>query len=290
MGIWYNQIFQYKKTDTQAFIIGDDDKVVISFRGTESKQDVITDLKAEWKKFSFNKDDWGNVHCGFFEALEDVWDLLIKFVKQNDPEFQKEYWITGHSLGAALAVLFSAKWIHEGFPANKIQSIYTFGAPKVGDSTFANTFNSHLMKKTFRMVNHNDLIPRVLLFEYYHVGQLKYFDCDGNLSSIQNWWHWVLDFFKGFIHSWSKYLGIKSFFIPDGLLDHKVANYINTIGKLLPSTAQPTKLEWNEGKIISSYDISDQKWPHENLLSSIIIVFIKYWSNCIELSNIYFMM
>jgi triacylglycerol lipase len=54
--------------------------------------------------------------------------------------------------------------------------VYTFGQPCIGDAVFATKYDGLLQSRTFRFVNHNDLVPRLLELKFRHVGQIRYFD------------------------------------------------------------------------------------------------------------------
>jgi alpha-beta hydrolase superfamily lysophospholipase len=65
------------------------------------------------------------------------------------PDLDEPLFLTGHSLGGALATLAASRW-----PA---RACYTFGAPRVGDGAFARTLRAPL----YRVVNGQDVVPRV---------------------------------------------------------------------------------------------------------------------------------
>ena len=107
---------------------------------------------------------------------------LIDIAKTNA---NARFILTGHSLGAALAVLFVAILaLHdESLVLEKIKAIYSYGQPRVGDRHFAEFMVSVIKKYNFeyhRYVYFSDLVPRLpadgILFKYKHFGRCIYFD------------------------------------------------------------------------------------------------------------------
>ncbi|AUX40457.1 uncharacterized protein SOCE26_018580 [Sorangium cellulosum] len=73
-------------------------------------------------------------------------------------------YITGHSLGGALAVLaaaliYSDEELKELRPL--LRGIYTFGQPMVGDRAFAKTFERQFGSKLFRHIYNRDVVPHM---------------------------------------------------------------------------------------------------------------------------------
>lgn len=91
--------------DTQAIWAEAADHVVLAFRGTEGtkKLDIRTDLLG----IKHRMGRLGKVHTGFYGALTIVWRDVIRRI--NAMETSKPIYITGHSLGGALAILTSTK-------------------------------------------------------------------------------------------------------------------------------------------------------------------------------------
>jgi len=208
---WGLSKFEFFNADeTQAFMAGDEDTIILAFRGTEPTklQDLMTDAKME-----FTNGPGGRVHSGFLGGLEAVWSDI----RNTLTEFQdngQSLWVTGHSLGAALAVLAVANLGEEDKP---IHGLYTFGQPRVGDKTFARNFNLDFQPITFRFVNNNDIVTRVPLRAqgFRHVGRILYIDVAGQVQDDINWWNRFLDRVKGRIEDLGK-LG------PDGIKDHSM--------------------------------------------------------------------
>ncbi|GFR44840.1 hypothetical protein Agub_g6182, partial [Astrephomene gubernaculifera] len=91
--------------------------------------------------------------------------------------------VTGHSLGGALATLAAYELAERRTPARSRQSIslYTFGAPRVGNRAFAAEFDG-LVPDAWRVTNSNDIIPSVpRLMGYCHVGRAVRLGADGRL-------------------------------------------------------------------------------------------------------------
>ena len=121
-------------TDTQGFVAvrraGDEvDMGVVSFRGTENEQDWKTNLRCSLTPVDSPQAEGrvatGKVHQGFLEAFRSVRGQVDRYLPcaVGLPVF-----ITGHSLGGALATLGAAHLSGWGLAA-----CYTFGAPRVGD-------------------------------------------------------------------------------------------------------------------------------------------------------------
>jgi len=218
---WGFNLFKYFDfRETQAFISGNDEMLVLAFRGTEAKKirDWMTDLN-----MSFVGGPSGKVHEGFSIALNYIWSDIYQFIRAQ--RGCRSLWVTGHSLGAALATLAVAKLrLEKDEPVN---GLYTFGQPRTGDREFAKNFDADFAAQTFRYVNNNDIVPRVpfRVLNYSHVGTFRYFDVKGIQHNEEMiWWDKLIDRIKGRMEDILK---------PgtDGLKDHGMAKYIACLAK-----------------------------------------------------------
>jgi triacylglycerol lipase len=137
----------HPSSDTQAYVAVRSNAVIVAFRGTEPTrlQDFTTDRKARLVPFEtkFRISGWGQVHEGWADGAH--------------AHRTKSVWITGHSLGGALAMVTAAVLAKD----HPIAGVYTFGQPRVGDPAFCARYEETLGGITFRCVNDRDLVPHV---------------------------------------------------------------------------------------------------------------------------------
>ena len=214
--------------DTQAFLARTpkaDGGMILAFRGTESLKDWMTDADIR-----LVNGPGGKVHEGFNCALNTIWRNLWKRLSDSAQRGQRSLWITGHSLGAALATLATAKIRLE--QSHPVSGLYTFGSPRAGDQDFKRNFEQDFMYRTFRFVNNNDVVPRIPFraLNYDHVGIFKYFSYKGKLDDKKTWDQILLDGLKG---------RIDDLLAPgtDGVKDHAIIRYVENLSKLLPREA-----------------------------------------------------
>ena len=193
------------KASTHAFMIQDTktdpNLFVLAFRGTEpfDAYGWATDVDLSWYKFK----GIGQIHRGFMKALglqNNGWpkeiiepdhdylyayyearQMLRDIVSKNE---QAKFIVTGHSLGGALAILFVAVLTMHGEAEllERLEGVYTFGQPRVGDEEFGEYMIDGLKKhkvKYLRYVYCNDMVPRVPFdnncFFYKHFWECKYY-------------------------------------------------------------------------------------------------------------------
>ena len=184
---------------TQAFVTGNANFIVVAFRGTEPAEpkDFLTDILFLQEDSSEGE---GLVHVGFNDALDEVWDeIAVHLGEARDHE--QTVWFTGHSLGAALAVIAADRY-------GKAAGVYTFGSPRTGDAEFAQGINDRLAGKSFRLVNNVDIVAELPPAGFYrHVGVLKYFDRDHELEDAPSGLVLIEDQMKAQLNRFSVIVG-----------------------------------------------------------------------------------
>jgi triacylglycerol lipase len=143
------------QTERFGFILQSADRIIVAFRGTSSTTDWISDAIARQSKFKCDPGA-GMTHQGisniYFSARGPILECL------NRLPSDLPLTITGHSLGGALATLCAVD-----VTANtsfKFPVVYTYGAPRVGDPTFAKSYSDQVTD-SYRVQNKFDVVPRL---------------------------------------------------------------------------------------------------------------------------------
>jgi triacylglycerol lipase len=156
--------------DETEVLVADTDKfVVVAFRGSTSRRDVRTDLQARFNVSRVELESRSvrvSVHSGFYAAFAKVEAPLVALLLKTG---EKPIYLTGHSLGGALALVASVALAANPALGDRIAAVYTFGAPRVGQRNYA-----ELVKAPhYRVVNSGDVVPLVpptWLRGYAHTG------------------------------------------------------------------------------------------------------------------------
>ncbi|MGF1567660.1 MAG: hypothetical protein ACFCVD_06270 [Nodosilinea sp.] len=233
-------------SDTQAFLFRKDNNVVLVFRGTQQLSDWKTNLKIRLKQFTVLADQTamppnGRVHRGFMDAWQSVEKQVIYYLKKWITPDTK-LWVTGHSLGGALAAVATISLETQGIHVN---GLYTFGQPRVADWRMVNHMNAKMRDRITRYANNNDvvplippqLIPWVPTRVYGHMGSFRYFNNRGSLRRHSWLTQRFPDRLGGMISS------ILTTGSPDAIDDHKMEFYIANLQKALAQEEEEAKVE-----------------------------------------------
>ncbi len=157
-----------------------DDAVIVAFRGTDftSLGDIAIDVYGSgtytdiYYGISFPLANWQvspqdpvRVHKNFLSTYQSVQksvnETLVKLFTAN-PKLKKLY-ITGHSLGGALATICALDVsvnLHTNNVRVPVPIVYTFASPLVGDRYFADLFSSHI-QESYRFYFETDYVTQV---------------------------------------------------------------------------------------------------------------------------------
>lgn len=136
------------------------DVIFVALRGTTvSFADFKADLDARKVKYPVGLGDSVRLHRGFFDAVLECFDEVMERVMELMPTPKVPIYVTGHSLGGAMAAIFNAK-LAERWPLNphrdtsQATACYTFGMPRFGDMGAKS-----LLPSPFHIFNEFDAIP-----------------------------------------------------------------------------------------------------------------------------------
>jgi triacylglycerol lipase len=162
--------------ENRGIVLSNKDVLVMVFRGTrleshspfDASELVVINQDDLWTDSQFLPavcESGGRVHSGFLKAFAQVSDCLDTVLQERRPD--QRLYLTGHSLGGALATLAAA---HLG-PA-RVDGLYTYGSPRVGDATFAAALS---VERHFRFVFGEDWVSTVPpeILGYVHTGTLR---------------------------------------------------------------------------------------------------------------------
>lgn len=235
-GLLKYKSFANTGTDTQAFIAANDDIMVLVFRGTNSWEDWMTNFDVPKVPSAV-----GFVHLGFKKALDSVWvDIYDAVMSWKAPK--QTLWVTGHSLGGALATLAVDRLTEEN--VELVSGLYTFGQPRVGNKQFADNFDRKMQRVTFRIVDDEDIVTKVPLPGYYHIGHEYYIDNVGKISHVNTFWKWFVSVSKSVAIRSGEDARLYRSRYPGGISDHSMRFYIKYLAQNLPKTEKNTFLDY----------------------------------------------
>ena len=136
----------------QGFLAVDGEKALLCFRGTEASdiQDLLDDIKIFPTAYQGTV-----VHRGFLNAALSLWEPhaesagIAADLKQLT---HHKLYVTGHSLGAAMAVIAAM--------THSFEQVVTFGEPRVGKDI--QLFDGARDSKHVRFVNGKDIVTYII--------------------------------------------------------------------------------------------------------------------------------
>ncbi len=154
--------------------VGREGDAVVAFRGTHEDREWVEAL-------AYGQARWcgGHAHTGCTRLVESVWQSLLAALYDVDAA-SRRLWLTGHSIGGAVALLAALRLEHEGF---EVHGVTTFGTPAVMDRPAAASFRC----RVHRVVNNEDIVPNIswpsLVNTYSHAGERILLTASGRLAA-----------------------------------------------------------------------------------------------------------
>ncbi|MDT0594656.1 lipase family protein [Glaciecola petra] len=143
----FKTIATFDRGGTQAILVENGSYMVLVFRGTET--DSLADIKADAKASIRKCETRGMIHSGFYDAYNEIRNELETQLL-SEQCVDKPLYITGHSLGGALATVATKLIHHKG----GLAACYTYGSPRVGNDEWINNIKTPI----HRLVNAADCV------------------------------------------------------------------------------------------------------------------------------------
>lgn len=160
----------------EAYLAENEKMAVLVFRGTTDGTDWFTNLNINKKNifvgYYDGEENYVKVHSGFYKAFEQRRNQIepdIDTLKNLPEPVKKPIFITGHSLGGAMAQLATA-----AFTSDRIAACYTFGSPRAGERSL----DQYVKPPHYRVTNGWDIVPFVPFYVlmYRHIGDTRHID------------------------------------------------------------------------------------------------------------------
>lgn len=169
-GLTQSKAVHHDASDTRGLAAWRTGMLLLAFRGTVSATNAKTDAKAMQTRHprthTLGRLLPACVHQGFIAAWETVRSQVEDIVRTApvDPiDGSLHVFITGHSLGGALATLAAfdvQQLLTQLQPAEKFSiTCYTYGAPRVGNHKFAALYKQ-AVPDTWDVANDQDVVPK----------------------------------------------------------------------------------------------------------------------------------
>ena len=159
--IWGNSAVRFfSDLEPFALVAQRDDRAYAMFRGTETLEDWYKDTEIDQVPYELpHVTNVGLVHEGFFDLYKSLRQELLS--QLNVLQDVRTLYVTGHSLGAALAMVAVPDLIANALTKQRPTIFqYNLAGPRACDpklAAFLNTGSAHI----YRIVNSCDLVPDV---------------------------------------------------------------------------------------------------------------------------------
>jgi len=143
--------------------------IFTSFRGSTNIENWINNIQIS-KVSPYHYNSTLQVEKGFYNEYSYIKSILIDNLEILSQKYNtNKLLIVGHSLGAAMATLFSYD-IAISFPQYTIIYLVTFGSPRLGNSLFVYDFSRQNIP-TYRITHYYDIVPHLpeQVIGYIHV-------------------------------------------------------------------------------------------------------------------------
>ncbi len=164
----FTDVESVEKGSMVGYVVSAGDVTVVVFRGTDDLVDWLVNLDIR-----SSNTPHGLIHTGFYNAY---WSLKPKTATILEEKRPKHLWITGHSLGGAIALVCAYDLVENR--KMKLSGIMTFGQPMIASRKLADYLGTLLLGHYAHVVNEEDIVAKVPP-TYFHSRSLVWFTKDG---------------------------------------------------------------------------------------------------------------
>lgn len=210
------------KRDAQAYMFKHGAKLIITFRGTMSKDDFLDAIDV---RHAILDPSGSRVHNGFYQQFKSIEPSItsdicsiMEYQKEEQKSIINEIIFTGHSMGGALAALAAGYYgaLSTLYNLSSVRMLcHTFGNPVFADSTLGRDILSHVDDHICVFMT-EDVIPFIPIHsDFKHLPRIIELDSEGvascrieDTSSYMRFFNklWCAGSFESIFKSHSSYM------------------------------------------------------------------------------------
>ena len=171
----FERCIPFASDKSQGFMAIYDRVIVLCFCSAKSLGDWLLDADLQ----TVNR-TYGGYDVTLHHSVVQAYESVATFISEKLCEISagRCLWVTGHSIGGAIALLAGIE-LAEIVPP---RGIYTFGQPKIGCSQLDAYLKEKYDDRYFRIVNDVDIVARIPNI-FSHAGNMLKFDSGGRLPN-----------------------------------------------------------------------------------------------------------
>lgn len=149
--------------------------IIASFRGSDNTKNWVDDF--DFLQIPYLKCAGCLVHNGFYYGYMTISSSVKSQVQLLLSKYRgASVYVTGHSLGGALATVAALDIKHTFNPPMKV---YTFGQPRVGNGLYAHHFQSQI-PDSYRVIHYADIVPHLppIALDFKHFDHQIWYSAD----------------------------------------------------------------------------------------------------------------
>lgn len=159
-GFDHVEVYDIPETGVRAYVMDNDDMVLVSYRGTKVVEDnqsnaAFVTLPADFGPSVSSQP--AKVHAGFWSTHKTSRDGILTLIEAAGG-YNKPVIFTGHSRGGSLAVLQAMYFARMG---GAVFGVHTFAQPRLGDSALNASIAQVFGDRYYRLEHAQDVTPQM---------------------------------------------------------------------------------------------------------------------------------